>query len=153
MNDLHQVDAVLAPALTDVVTTHHDRVAPVLERHVTRPWRWCRGAQPEERYQDRRGPVFAVGPLLIGWRGKNGVPGCRVDPVRAGRHVVVTEEDVREATRVMRQEADVSIDSEVDNLEKESISEMKEIRNKASKNIDEAVSYIFNQVLEASAHS
>ena len=64
-----------------------------------------------------------------------------------------TEEDVREATRVMRQEADVSIDSEVDNLEKESISEMKEIRNKASKNIDEAVSYIFNQVLEASAHS
>lgn len=64
-----------------------------------------------------------------------------------------TEEDVRKAARTMRQKAGVSIDSEVDNLEKESISEMKELRDKASKNVDEAVSYILNQVLNINAHS
>ncbi len=61
------------------------------------------------------------------------------------------EEEVRKAARAMREEADAEVKSETDNLEEDFISNIKEIKNKASKKAEEAVSYIFNQVLEAKA--
>lgn len=59
-----------------------------------------------------------------------------------------TEVEVRKAARDMRQEADAEITSKADNLEEGYRSEVKDITNKASKNIEEAVSYVLTQILE-----
>lgn len=58
------------------------------------------------------------------------------------------EEEIRKAARDMRQEADAATTSEVDSLEQEYVSDVKEIKNKASKNTDEATAYILDQVLK-----
>lgn len=58
------------------------------------------------------------------------------------------EAETKKAAQDMRQKADAAITSEVDNLEKEFIWKRREMKNKVSENINEAVSYIFNRVLK-----
>jgi len=58
------------------------------------------------------------------------------------------EEEIRKAARDMRQEADAATTSEVDSLEQGYVSDVKEIKSKASKNTDEATAYILDQVLK-----
>jgi vacuolar-type H+-ATPase subunit H len=58
------------------------------------------------------------------------------------------ETEVRKAARDLREEADVNITSEVENLEKEFVQDVKEMKDRASEKMDEAVSYVINRVLE-----
>ncbi len=59
-----------------------------------------------------------------------------------------TETEIRKAARTFREETDAGVTSEVDTLEKEYVQEVKEIKNKASGRMDEAVSYVLDRVLE-----
>jgi vacuolar-type H+-ATPase subunit H len=59
-----------------------------------------------------------------------------------------TETGIRKAARSLREEADADIVSEVDNLEKEFMKNVKEMKDRASEKMGEAVSYVMNRVLE-----
>lgn len=59
-----------------------------------------------------------------------------------------TEAEIRKADQEMRQKADAEIASQVSNLEKAFMSDVKKMKNKASKNVDEAVSYTINRILK-----
>jgi V/A-type H+-transporting ATPase subunit G/H len=59
-----------------------------------------------------------------------------------------TEEDIRKASRELRQDAHADTRSEADSLEKNYATDIKRIKNKASKNMEEAVAYVVNQALE-----
>lgn len=58
------------------------------------------------------------------------------------------EAETRKAAQDMRQKADAAIASELGDREKEFAAKRREMKNKVSENIDEAVSYIINRVLK-----
>ncbi len=58
------------------------------------------------------------------------------------------EEEIRKAAREVRQKAEAAVASEIDGLEQQYVSDVKKMKNKASENTDEAVAYIFDQVLK-----
>ncbi len=68
---------------------------------------------------------------------------------KAASTISEIETEIRKGGRILREEADADVASEVNNLETAYSEEIKEIRSKASEKMDEAVSYVLEMLLRS----